>query len=183
MSNSELQVQLRHGTHSNQPDTVLQSDTQSEPVIQPANQSWSLLHASRWPRHYSQAITKALSRDLSDYEPELQEEITRPRYLDMIRYVSSERDQNETYELKETTQVFNPEVEAPSDVNENVEFIKDTSQELEELTKELGKLDAAQQEVADVEEERRKSLVDATSVVDPDTDSSTEGFSEKVPTR
>ena len=132
-----------------------------------------VLLPSRWSRNYSRVITKALSRDLSEYEAGLQEEITRPRNLDIIRYTSGEGDQNEiyeqneTYNLRENTQVYKPEILDSSSFKENVELIKDTSQELHELEKELGSLDAGRQEHDDddVMKERKKSLVDATSVV------------------
>ena len=125
------------------------------------------MHDSNLPRTYS----KTLSRDVTDYDPKPQKEISRDLKVDLIRYITLERDKKDTYDLEGNTQIFNYDVAGVERINSHPETrVKDSSQELEGWERELkqGTIGTGNEdEDAHVqkEEKQKRNLVDATSVV------------------
>ena len=158
-------------TSPNQSQFILETSDNidlSESVFQAENQSedeTQKTHDSKWSKKYPKTITKSLSRDISLHQPEQQNEISRGRKVDMIHFVSLERDKNETRDLQGNTQIFNCNVASVEPNNSRRETrVKDTSQALEELERELdqGTTGTGNEQT---EVKRKKNLVDATSVV------------------
>ena len=156
---SQSMLETRDNTEVS--ESALQAEHQSQDETQRT-------HDSKWSRKDCKTITKALSRDVALYEPELQNEISRDRKVDMIRYVSLERDRNESHDHKGNTQFFNYDVAGVEPKYSRRETrVKVTSQELEELKKELdqGTTGTGNEEHEQNEVKRKNNLVDATSVV------------------
>ena len=122
----------------------------SESVFQAENQSedeTQRTHDSKWS-FKATCATKALSRDVALHEPELLNEISRGR--------------------KGNTQSFNHEIAGVEPNNLRRETrVRDSSQELEELERELDQdtIGIGNEEHAQKEVKRKNNLVDATSVV------------------
>ena len=159
-SSDQSQSMLETSNNTKVSDNVYLAETQSEDERQK-------MHDSNLPRTYS----KILSRDVTDYEPETQSEISRDRKVYMIRYIALDRDKKETYDLKGNTQIFNYDVASVEQINSNREArVKDSSQELEGLERELkqGTTGTRNEDVdahVQMEEKQKRNLVDATSVV------------------
>ena len=159
-SSNQSQSMLETSDNTEASESVFEAENQSEDYTQRT-------HGSKVPRKYSGTITRALSREVADYEPELQDEISRDRKLDTIRYISLERDNNDTYDLKGNTRIFNYDVAGAGPNNSRREtIVEDSSQEVEGLKRELDQGSTGNKdEHAQEEEKRKKNLVDATSVV------------------
>ena len=149
-SSDQSQSMLETSDNTEVSDSVCLAGNQSEYGRQK-------MHVSNLPRTYS----KILSRDVTDYEPESQNQISRDRKVDRIRYIALERDKSDTYDLKGNTQIFNYDVAGGERINSHRETrVKDSSQELNQGTSGTGNEDEDEHAQKD-----KRNLVDATSVV------------------
>ena len=159
-SSDQSQSILETSDNTEVSDGVCLAESQSEDGRQK-------MHDSNLRRTYS----KTPSRDVTDYDPQTQNEISRDRKVDLIHYIALERDKNDTYDLKGNTQNFNYDVAGVEQINSHPETrVKDSSQELEGLKRELNQGTSStgnedDYEHAQKEEKHKRNLVDATSVV------------------